>query len=214
MAKESKKKVYPRSSPEYTSSDSESSDEKYLSKFFKCLSQDQVAKVNELIKTINEKDEILEKQEDLLINEHAKFSKLEKAIAHEIEKNKILTHEPNTCNDSISYLMIKNVNLCTNIKELNDCHAYTSLVAHISICTRCQDVDIDVFVENVGMIKIQNEHIAKLEAKYVEHDLKMRNSNLLEACYLMGDARVLRMMLVSKPEAKKTPKLTTMEMNF
>lgn len=64
MAKESKK-VYPRSSPKYTSSDSESSDESSdeedLSKLFKGLSHDQVAKVIELMKTINEKDKILKK---------------------------------------------------------------------------------------------------------------------------------------------------------
>jgi hypothetical protein len=36
-------------------------------------------------KTINEKDAILEKQEDLLIDGHAKFTKLEKDLAHEIE---------------------------------------------------------------------------------------------------------------------------------
>jgi hypothetical protein len=86
MAKERKKKVYPRSSPRHTSSDSQSSDEEDLSMFFKGLSHDQVAKVNELIKTINEKDAILEKQEDLLIDGHAKFTELEKDLAHEIDK--------------------------------------------------------------------------------------------------------------------------------
>jgi hypothetical protein len=59
MSKESKKKVYPRSSPKYTSfgseSNDESCDEEDLSKFLKGLSKYQIAKVNELIKTINEK---------------------------------------------------------------------------------------------------------------------------------------------------------------
>jgi hypothetical protein len=48
--------------------DDESSDEEDMNKIFKGLSRDQVAKVNELIKDVNEKDELLEKQEDLLIN--------------------------------------------------------------------------------------------------------------------------------------------------
>jgi hypothetical protein len=48
--------------------DDESSDEEDMNKIFKGLSRDQVAKVNELIKVVNEKDELLEKQEDLLIN--------------------------------------------------------------------------------------------------------------------------------------------------
>jgi hypothetical protein len=96
MTKVSKKKACPRSSPKYTCSNSESnnesSDEEDLSKFFKGLSKDQISKVNELIKTINEKDELLEKQEDLLFDENVKCTKLEKALTHETEKNKILTN--------------------------------------------------------------------------------------------------------------------------
>jgi hypothetical protein len=69
--------------------------------FFKGLSRDQIAKVNELIKVVNEKDELLEKQEDILIDENNKNEKHEKALTHEKEKIKILTHELNTCNDSI-----------------------------------------------------------------------------------------------------------------
>jgi hypothetical protein len=54
--------------------------------FFKGLDRNQIARVNELIRTINEKDELLEKQEDLLINEKGRNAKLEKALAHEKEK--------------------------------------------------------------------------------------------------------------------------------
>jgi hypothetical protein len=174
MAKESKKKIYPRSSPKYTSSDSESddesSDEEALSKFFKGLSQDQIAKVNELIKTINEKDEILENQEDLLVDEHEKYTKLEKALAHEIEKNKLLTNELKICTNSISYLQSENVDLNAKTEKLNDCHSSTSSIEHISICTRCRDVDY--FIENVALIKSQNDHIAKLDAKIAEHEVE------------------------------------------
>jgi hypothetical protein len=81
-----------------------------------------------------------------------------------------LTHELNTCNDSISCLKIKNVDLCVKIKKLN-CHGSTSSLGHVPICTRCQDVDSDAFVENVAVIKCQNEHIAKLEAKLADHEL-------------------------------------------
>jgi hypothetical protein len=69
--------------------------------FFKGLSRDQIAKVNELIKVVNEKDELLEKQEDILIDENNKNEKHEKSLTHEKEKIKILTHDLNTCNDSI-----------------------------------------------------------------------------------------------------------------
>jgi hypothetical protein len=59
-----------------------------MNMFLKGLNRDQIAKVNEFIKINNEKDELLEKQEDLLIDETKKTKKLEKAIAHEKEKVK------------------------------------------------------------------------------------------------------------------------------
>jgi septal ring factor EnvC (AmiA/AmiB activator) len=124
MAKESKKKVYTRNSPKYTSSsDDDSSDERDMNLFFKGLIRDHIAKVNELIKVVNEKDELLEKQEDLLTDETRKNEKLEKALAHEKEKIKILTHELKTCNDSISSLQCANDDLSAKIVKLNECHA-------------------------------------------------------------------------------------------
>jgi hypothetical protein len=47
---------------------------------------EQKKKINELIKTINRKDEILEYQEDLLVKENKKFVKLKEAYALEVEK--------------------------------------------------------------------------------------------------------------------------------
>jgi hypothetical protein len=55
---------------------------------------------------------------------------------------------------------------------LNDFHDSTSSLAHVSICTRCQDVDINAFIENVAMIKSQNEHITKSENKIAENELE------------------------------------------
>jgi hypothetical protein len=61
-----------------------------LSSLFTNLTIEQKEKINELIKTINEKDEILECQEDLLVKENKKFVKLKDAFALEVEKCKIL----------------------------------------------------------------------------------------------------------------------------
>jgi hypothetical protein len=57
-----------------TSYDEGSSSEKNhdLSSLFAKLTIEQKEKINELIKTINEKDEILECQEDLLVKENKK----------------------------------------------------------------------------------------------------------------------------------------------
>jgi hypothetical protein len=55
-----------------------------------------------LIESINEKVDILEIQEDLLIKENKKFVKLKNAYALEVEKCENLSKELNVCNDSIS----------------------------------------------------------------------------------------------------------------
>jgi hypothetical protein len=75
MANEGKKKVYSRYAPKYTTFDDEgSSSEKNddLSSLFANLTIEQKEKINELIKTINEKDEILECKEVLLVKENKK----------------------------------------------------------------------------------------------------------------------------------------------
>jgi hypothetical protein len=54
-------------------------------------------KINELIKSINEKDEVLECQEDLLVKKNKKFVKLKDAFALEVEKCKNLTSELKIC---------------------------------------------------------------------------------------------------------------------
>jgi hypothetical protein len=67
---------------------------------------------------------------------NVKRTKPEKALAHAIENNKISTNELNVCNDSITCLKLKNVDLDGKIKELNSCHGYTSSVEHVYICNR------------------------------------------------------------------------------
>jgi hypothetical protein len=71
MAKDGKKKkVHSRDSPKYTTSDDEgssSNNKDDLTSLFANLTKDQKKKINELIETINEKDDLLECQEDLLV---------------------------------------------------------------------------------------------------------------------------------------------------
>ena len=137
---------------------------------FKNLSFKQIEKINELVKTINEKDELLKIQEDLLINEHDKFVKLKEDLAHEVEKCKILTNELKPCNDSIFGLKIENGDLLAKIKELNVAPISTSIVEHVTICTRYRDVCINAIDDNLALIMNQNDHIAKLDAKIAEYE--------------------------------------------
>jgi hypothetical protein len=73
MAKDGKrKKVHSRANPKYTTSSDEGSssdNEDDLLSLFANLSMEQKKKLNELIETINEKDDILECQKDLLVKE-------------------------------------------------------------------------------------------------------------------------------------------------
>ena len=70
-------------------------------------------------------------------------------------------------------------------------------VDHVTICTRCRDVNVEAIDDHLAMIKQQNDHIATLNAKIAEHELKIKSLNLLEACSIMGHALAFRMALGS-----------------
>jgi hypothetical protein len=74
----------------------------------------------------------------------------------------------NVCNDSISYLRDENAILNAKIEELNVCKPSTSTVDHVTIWTRCRDVNIEAMDDHLAMIKQQNDHIAKLSAKIAD----------------------------------------------
>jgi hypothetical protein len=83
-----------------------------------------------------------------------------------------LTKELKTSNSSISCLKTENASLIAKIEELNVCHVPTSTIEHVTICTRCRDVDVNAMNDHLAMIKEQNDHIAKLNAKIAEHELE------------------------------------------
>jgi hypothetical protein len=85
---------------------------------------------------------------------------------------KNLSKELNICNDSISCLRDENASLNAKIEELNVCKPSTSTIEHVTICTRCRDVNIEAIDDHLAMIKEQNDHIAKLNAKIAEHELE------------------------------------------
>ena len=74
-------------------------------------------KINELIEIINEKDDLLECQEDLLIKENKKFVKLKNVYALEIEKCENLSKELNICNDLISCFRDENASYMLRLKN-------------------------------------------------------------------------------------------------
>jgi hypothetical protein len=68
--------------------------------------------------------------------------------------------------------------------------------------------------DHLAMIKVQNNHIAKLNAKTVGHELKMKILNLLIVCFTMGDTLALSMGLVSNLGGKTTSNLMPIEIRF
>jgi chromosome segregation ATPase len=178
---------------------------------FANLSMDQKKKLNELIEAINEKDELLDSQEDFLIKENKKIVKLKIAYAQEVQKCKNISKELsichdsisslrsenaslvykvknlNVCNDSISYLRDENARLKSEIEELSTCKPSTSTVDHVSICTRCRDINVEAIDDHLAMIKKQNDHIDKLDSKIVEHELE--NEKFKFACSMLYNGR-------------------------
>jgi hypothetical protein len=247
MAKDGKKKkVKSKSSTKYATSSDEansSDDEDNLFTLFANLNMQQKEKLNELISTIHDKDELLDSQEDFLIKENKKHVKVKNAYALEVEKCEKLSSELSTCHDLIANLRNENAkllakvdsNVCDDsyanlrndhaisiakieklnaslaslrienekliakakdldvynasifdlrnendilhakIVELNSCKPSTSTVEYVSICTRCRDVDIDAIHDHIALIKQQNDHIVKLDAKIAEHELDNEN---------------------------------------
>jgi hypothetical protein len=105
----------------------------------------------------------------------AKIEKLNASLSSlKFENDKLIAKakELDVCNISISNFRDENAILHAKIVELNDCKPSTSTIEHVSICTRCRDVNIDVIHDHLAMIKQQNDHLAKLDAKIAEHELE------------------------------------------
>jgi hypothetical protein len=162
MVKE--KKVRIRDSPKYSSSsDEESSDDEVdYSSLFKGLDRAKVEKINELIDALNEKDRLLEKQEDILYEEHDKFISVQKSLALESKRNEMLSSELSACHESVSSLKSLNDELNAKLEEVNKS---SSCVEHIVICNRCKDFDVDACDEHLIAITKLNDEVASLNAQ-------------------------------------------------
>jgi hypothetical protein len=82
------------------------------------------------------------------------------------ENEKLITKakDLDVCNASISSLRSENDILHAKIVELKSCKPSTSTVEHVTICTRCRDINVDAIHDHLALIKKQNDHIAQLNA--------------------------------------------------
>jgi DNA repair exonuclease SbcCD ATPase subunit len=123
------------------------------------------------------------------VNVDAKIDMLNESLASlRIENEKLIAKakDLNVCNDAITNLRDENAILHAKIVELNDCKPSTSTVDHVSICTRCRDVNVDAIHDHLALIKQQNDHIATLTAKINEHDLENENFKFARSMLYSG----------------------------
>jgi hypothetical protein len=142
-----------------------------------------------------------------LRNDHASsIAKIEKLNASlsslKIENEKMIAKvkDLNVCNVSISNLRDENAILHAKIVELNSCKPSTSTVEHVTICTRCRDINVDAIHDHLALIKKQNDHIAQLSAKIDEHDLENEKFKFARSMLYSGRRPALRMALASNRE--------------
>jgi hypothetical protein len=112
----------------------------------------------------NDNNDLLAKIEELNISLASLRDENEKLLAK--------AKDFDVCNTTISDLRSKNDILHAKVVELKSCKLTTSTVEHTSICTRCRDIDINAIHDHMALIKQQNDHIAKLDAKITEHELE------------------------------------------
>jgi hypothetical protein len=119
----------------------------------------------------------------------AKIDKLNESIASlETENDKLISKakDSNVCNESISYIRDENIMLKSKIDELNVCKPSTSTVNHVTICTRCRDINVDAIHDHLALIKQQNDHIAQLTAKINEHEIENENFKFVRSMLCSG----------------------------
>jgi ubiquinone biosynthesis protein UbiJ len=119
----------------------------------------------------------------------AKIDKLNESIASlKTENDKLISKakDLNDCNVSISNLRNQNVMLHAKIDELNACKPSTSSVDHVTICTRCRDINVDAIHDHLALIKQQNDHIAQLTAKINEHEIENEKFKFARSMLYIG----------------------------
>jgi hypothetical protein len=199
MAKE--KKVSVRETPKYTtSSDDDSSDDEVdYTDLFKGLDRAKVEKINELIDALNEKDRLLERQEDILYEEHDKFVSVQKSLTLEIKRNELLSFELTTCNESISSLKTLNDGLNAKLEVANK---LSSCVEHVVICNRCKDFDINACDEHLASIAKLNDEVASLNAQLKTCKVNFDKLKFARDAYTIGRHPSIKDGLGFRKEAK------------
>src|SRR5688500_14797842 len=199
MARE--KKVSTRDTSTYaSSSDEESSDDEIdYSCLFKGLDRTKVDKINELIDALNDRNILLEKQEDLLYEEHDKFVEAQKSLALEIKRNEMLSSELSSCHETIAKLKSFNDDLNARLEVASKSN---SCVEIVETCNRCKDFDIDAYSEHLVSISKLNDELASLNAQLKTSKSEFDKLKFARDAYTIGRHPSIKDGLGFKREAK------------
>jgi hypothetical protein len=152
-----------------------------------------------LIDVLNEKNRLLENQEDLLYEEHDKFVSAQNSLALEVKRNGMLSCELSTCHESISSL--KNINDDLNAK-LEIANKSTSCVEHVVICNRCKNLNVDACSEHLVSISKLNDEVASLNAQLKTSKNEFDKLKFARDAYTVGRHPSIKDGLGFKREAK------------
>jgi hypothetical protein len=146
---------------------------------------------------LNEKNRLLEKQEDLLYEEHDKFVSAQNSLALEVKRNEMLSCELSTCHETISSL--KSINDDLNAEVVNKSN---SCVEHVVICNRCKDFNIDACVEHLTSITKLKGEVASLNAQLKTSKSEFDKLKFARDAYTIGRHPSIKDGLGFKREAK------------
>jgi predicted RNase H-like nuclease (RuvC/YqgF family) len=136
---------------------------------------------------------LLEKQEDILYEEHDKFVSVQKSLALETKRNEILSSELSACHETVSSLKNLNDELNAKLEEINKA---SSCVEHVVICNRCKDFDVDVCNKHLISIAQLNDEVASLNAQLKTCKVDFDKLKFARNAYTVGRHPQLRMGLV------------------
>jgi hypothetical protein len=149
---------------------------------------------------LNEKNRLLEKQEDLLYEEHDKFVSAQNSLALEVKRNEMLSCELSTCHESISSLKSINDDLNTKLEIANKS---SSSVEHVVICNRCKDFNVDACSEHLISISKLNDEVASLNAQLKTSKNDFDKLKSARDAYTIGRHPSIKDGLGFRREAKK-----------
>jgi hypothetical protein len=177
---------------------------------FKGLDRAKIEKINELIDALNEKDSLLEKQEDILYEEHDKFVSVQKSLALEIKRNEMLSSELSAYHESVSSLKKLNDELKVNLEEVNKT---SSCVEHVVICNRCKDFDVDACDEHLASITKLNNEVASLNAQLKTCKVDFDKLKFARDAYTVGRHPSIKDGLGFRKETKNLTSQRTLVLN-